>query len=287
MEAFDPVVQYQIKVGREVLPFGMNSNAASLSRDCSGDTHNHSRFELHMILEGSFQMDVEGVSHRLTAGQAVLVAPGQYHRAVKLSDHFLRLTVGMTPQGEALHSAMLEVIARCCIFDLPSHMLDICRSILDESERKSDFYLELMRVKMTELVIAFLRLCDLREENSQNEEQTAIRPHDIIDNYFENNMCNSPSADELAGLLHISRRHLNRVLQSFYGVGFREKLLLARMDRAKWLLRHTEESVSVIAGEVGYTYDSAFRQAFFRHFGMTPQAYRLQQKRKKERTHEP
>ena len=103
-----------------------------------------------------------------------------------------------------------------------------------------------------------------------------------IDMYFERNLAQNPGAEDLARQLHISRRHLNRILQANYGMGFREKLLQARLERAKWLLRHTEESVSVIAGEVGYTYDSAFREAFCRQVGMTPQAYRSKKRKEKQ-----
>lgn len=286
MVYFDPVLDYQLNIDGEVLGLGINANAGELARNYSGDTHNHSRFELHIILEGRFQMDVEGVSHLLRAGQAIVIAPGQFHRSGDLTENCRRLTVGMTPQKGSLSRRMATAVAEQNVFDLPDNMLQLCDSILQESDGKNAFCLELMRVQMVELVIRFLRLIHLQDEYNLPE-TSHERPQDVIDNYFEVNLGQNPSADELAHRLHISRRHLNRMLQSIYGMGFREKLLRARMDKAKWLLRHTDKSVSVIAGEVGYTYDSAFRQAFHQQYDMTPQAYRLQQKRTKERIDTP
>ena len=104
-----------------------------------------------------------------------------------------------------------------------------------------------------------------------------MRPISIIDNYFGYQMGQNPSADDLAAKLHLSRRQLNRILKATYGMGFREKLLRNRMGQAKWLLRHTDKTVSAIALEVGYAHDSAFREAFRREFHMTPQEYRMKQ----------
>jgi len=54
------------------------------------------------------------------------------------------------------------------------------------------------------------------------------------------------------------------------------------MNQAKWLLRHTDKTVSTIVGEVGYAHDSAFLQAFRRQFGMTPMEYRAKHRQEQE-----
>lgn len=82
--------------------------------------------------------------------------------------------------------------------------------------------------------------------------------------------------EALAEELHLSRSQLNRFLKEQYGMTFREKLLRTRLDRASWLLRHTEKPVEDIVGAVGYSSESAFFQVFRKHFGMTPEKYRKQ-----------
>ena len=277
MEQFDPVVNYSMKINRGELEMGINVNAHEISDSWIGEVHNHSRFELHIIHRGACQVDVEGISYKVQAGQAAVVVPGQYHRVVPTAKDFRRLTLGISSPQQHIRDAIREAI-RDCVYDLTPAMAELCRCILAESEEKPAFYMERMRAQMAELAILFLRLINLQDMTGVCEDRQ-FRPQDVIDNYFEFHMGQNPSADDLADRLHISRRHLNRILMSVYGMGFREKLLRARMDQAKWLLRHTDKSVSVIAGEVGYTYDSAFRQAFLRQFGITPKDYRLRHKR--------
>ena len=99
------------------------------------------------------------------------------------------------------------------------------------------------------------------------------------DVFFEDHLTEGAYVEELAKELHLSRSQLNRFLKEQYGMSFREKLLQTRMDRASWLLRHTEKPVEEIAGEVGYRSESAFFQVFRKIFGQTPEKYRKQHTR--------
>jgi AraC-like DNA-binding protein len=180
-----------------------------------------------------------------------------------------------------MRGAMLDTVGQRNVFELTPGMLELCRGILNESRQRPPFCRELMRLRLAELGILLLRLLNLREEVPAVE--GSLRPISIIDNYFETQMGQNPSADDLAAKLHLSRRQLNRILKATYGMGFREKLLRNRMDQAKWLLRHTDKTVSAIAVEVGYSHDSAFREAFRREFGLTPQEYRLKHRQEESR----
>ena len=97
-----------------------------------------------------------------------------------------------------------------------------------------------------------------------------------IDDFFENNFAEPAGEELLAKELNLSRRQLDRVLRKYYGMGYRQKLIRARMDHAAWLLRTTDWHISRIAAFVGYTSDSAFFQVFRSHFGITPSRYRKQ-----------
>ena len=71
---------------------------------------------------------------------------------------------------------------------------------------------------------------------------------------------------------------MNRILIEKYGQTFREKLRDARLHQARLLLESTELSVSVIAGEVGYSSAAGFFSAFHKAFGVTPMEYRMKAK---------
>lgn len=277
MDLIDPIMEFGLQLGRETLQVDIDASPHTIANMWGTDTHNHPKFEVHILLSGGCAMDMEGTSHKLRERQFVVVAPGQYHRPELGTREFERVSMGLTvPKGE-LRRAMQAALEAKNVFSVTDEMMYLCRGVLTESRRRDPFRREMMQAKVSTLVLAVLRAMNLQGDVNGLDKEGRRMPS-AIDMYFERNLAQNPSAEDLAQQLHLSRRHLNRILQANYGMGFREKLLQARLERAKWLLRHTEKSVSVIAGEVGYTYDSAFREAFYRQVGMTPQAYRLQHK---------
>lgn len=77
-------------------------------------------------------------------------------------------------------------------------------------------------------------------------------------------------ADELA----MSRMHLHRHLQRYYGKSAREVILRARMKRAKQLLRDKNLTIKHIAKNTGYSDPAYFSRVFRREAGCSPRQYR-------------
>ena len=280
MDLIDPIMEFGLQLGRETLQVDIDASPHTIAHMWGSGTHNHPKFEVHILLSGSCSVDMEGTGHKLRERRFVVVAPGQYHRLELGVGEIERLSMGLTVPNGPLRRAMQAAVEQTSIYSVTDEIMLLCRGILAESRRRDPFRREMMQAKVSTLVLALLRAMNLQGDVNGLDKEGRRMPS-AIDMYFERNLAQNPSAEDLAQQLHMSRRHLNRILQANYGMGFREKLLQARLERAKWLLRHTESSVSVIAGEVGYTYDSAFREAFYRQEGMTPQAYRLHHKQTK------
>ena len=278
-------LEYSLRLAGESLQLTVDETAYEIAGDLIGQVHNHPKFEVHILLEGNCKIDVDGNGAALCAGQAAVIAPGQYHRVVSGDNGCRRLVMNLIVPEGTMRRALVKAVAQRNVFEMTPGMLELCRGILDESRQRPPFCRELMRLRLAELGILLLRLLDMREDVPAVE--GTLRPISIIDNYFECQMGQDPSADDLASKLHLSRRQLNRILKATYGRGVREKLLRNRMDQAKWLLRHTDKTVGTIAEEVGYAHDSAFREAFRREFAMTPQEYRLKHTKSSQGQEEP
>lgn len=85
-----------------------------------------------------------------------------------------------------------------------------------------------------------------------------------------------PSAAEVAASLGFSERTLRHQLRS-QGTSFRSILEELRFKRARQLLENSQQSVEIIAGQLGYAESAAFIHAFQRWSGCTPALYRRQQ----------
>ena len=72
----------------------------------------------------------------------------------------------------------------------------------------------------------------------------------------------------------MSQYHFSRLFKKYYGYSPYEYLLLARINKAKHLLKTTELPVKVIAQQVGYVNASTFSSAFTAKAGLSPKAFR-------------
>ena len=78
----------------------------------------------------------------------------------------------------------------------------------------------------------------------------------------------------LARIAVLSPSHFTRRFRSTFGETPHQYLYRRRIERAKWLLRSSDLSVTDICFDVGYTSLGTFTRAFVRLVGETPGAHR-------------
>ncbi len=253
---------------------------------CS-NRHNNADYELHIILKGCCLVDVEDHQHPMQEGQAILIAPGQYHRPQTLPGEFDYYSLSFSLSEGPLYESLHQYVPSCKIFSTTPEIAATCRNIYFEMAAGNPFRQELLQALRTQLFLYTLRQLNLAEKPPAISQTPSEKERtEMIDNFFEHHMADRAGSEKLADQLHLSRRQLARVLQEYYGMGFQQKLIHTRMDHAAWLLRSTDKKVSEVAGAVGYTSEAAFYQVFRHHFSMTPQQYRiLLQKQTDEKDH--
>jgi AraC-like DNA-binding protein len=78
----------------------------------------------------------------------------------------------------------------------------------------------------------------------------------------------------LAGIAYVSEAHFIRTFRATYGETPHRYLQRRRVERAMFLLRETERSVSEICLDVGFTSLGTFSRTFQQIVGGSPTAYR-------------
>ena len=79
--------------------------------------------------------------------------------------------------------------------------------------------------------------------------------------------------DGLAGLVNLSRRQTERLLQQHYGKTFLQKKKEARMSAACILLQAGDKSIASVAYELGYSSPEHFTHAFKNCYHVSPSEY--------------
>lgn len=77
------------------------------------------------------------------------------------------------------------------------------------------------------------------------------------------------------------REQMSKLFKEELGMGYLDYLTKLRMDKAKYLLFHTDESVKNILQAVGYIDQTSFTKKFKTYYGMTPTEFRNQKQLEK------
>ena len=80
---------------------------------------------------------------------------------------------------------------------------------------------------------------------------------------------------DIASILSVSSKKLEREFQKHLSASPKSFYQRLRLDRALWLLRHTDSSLSIISSQCGYADASHFTLVFKKHFKLTPRAARI------------
>lgn len=269
---------FELKLNRDCVFLRLDAAKLYSKRNVLiSDRHSHAEYELHIILQGVAQMDVEDRHYNLKEQQAILIAPGQYHLTRALPGPFERFSLSFSVSEGPLLDCLRRQIPSCRVFSISPEIESLCRGIFTERASKPAFWQTLQTSQLSALIVYLFRLLHL-DGSAQPVHAKLSEPvrTDLIDNYFEQHFTKKAGLSDLAAMLHLSKRQVTRVLLDSYGMSFQAKLTSTRMDHAAWLLRTTDLRISQVAGSVGYMSEAAFYLAFKNHFQVTPQKYRKQ-----------
>jgi AraC-like DNA-binding protein len=126
--------------------------------------------------------------------------------------------------------------------------------------------LELLAVLLDEISLASEALSPLCPRDVERLERAR---RDLLER-----MACPPSLPELARSVGLNEFKLKSGFRELFGTSVFGYLRAQRMEQARRLLVERNLSVTEIASRVGYTNPSKFAQAFRKHFGVPPSAFR-------------
>jgi transcriptional regulator GlxA family with amidase domain len=101
-------------------------------------------------------------------------------------------------------------------------------------------------------------------------ERHLLRARDLMDGRYDERL----DLRALARAANVSPRHFSRSFRRIFGESPHQYLLSRRLERAKHLLRTTDDSVAEICLAVGFRSVGSFTTTFTRDVGVSPTTYR-------------
>lgn len=242
--------------------------------------HYNIYYEVHVVLSGSCQFDLNGETISLTAGDAVFIVPGCTHYPHDWSADFDRFTFRFTTDAPQVIRSYLQPVKDYAICALGPQTVTLCRDIYREIGMQDALKNEMLHAMFTQLLTVLFRSLQSAPRHASVQPK-AVTPSRIalIDGFFFPWPFRFGTEKELADMLGLSSRQLHRVLMENYGMGFQQKMLHSRMMYAACMLRTTDKTAGEIGCTVGYADESSFYKAFKSYFQMTPQQYRSEKKK--------
>ncbi len=105
---------------------------------------------------------------------------------------------------------------------------------------------------------------------AEDSNRRLLRARDAIDGSYAEPL----DVPTLARIAHVSEAHFIRSFRAAFGETPNRYLQRRRVERAMWLLRTTDRSVTVICMDVGFASLGTFSRVFREIVGEPPSAYR-------------
>lgn len=260
------------------------------------DVHRHEFMQIWYVLRGRCEHYVEGKKYSLDVGDTFLIPPNLEHKTLVQSDtvviccDFALETV--LPPSDAIDEGRseLSMMKVLCFLEESKDQLPCFRfqqktrrrverlmqELLEEYEQGGNYYQEILRIKIRELIFLFMRefetapehiRADLIYEKYKTLMAEAIR---YIDANYSENLTLSDICKQFA----ISKTYFCHLFKLITEKTFTEYLTDLRIRAAMNLLEDHSLSITEISEKLGFSNTSYFSKIFKKHTGSLPKEYR-------------
>ncbi|MCA0757073.1 AraC family transcriptional regulator [Paenibacillus sp. N4] len=120
----------------------------------------------------------------------------------------------------------------------------------------------------------FMKLGDLRERTAPDKLHRYYIPFSELRNELYRSPHQNVSVQELASRLNMSKSYFQHIYKDLFHCSVMMDIINARLEHAKYLLDHSELSVTHISNLCGYENDTHFMRQFKKFVGVSPRQYK-------------
>ncbi|ALS37332.1 YesN/AraC family two-component response regulator [Enterococcus rotai] len=276
----------------ESLKTGLNHNGFLPEYDeILSPYHRNKHLELYFVTKGSLRIKVQKDFYTLNTGSALFINSNTNHSDVISWEPLELYIIGFNEnffQDNTLQAIQNTKFRHFINQSFKVQYKDSEAWFIDTKDGGQFLrhYTELIRDELAVRTIGYadmVRIASLRILDGFSKETTTIvkdsgRNHKLlvfheVTQYLEH-YYGSASLTDLADYLKFSKSYFNRIIKEVSGKTYTDLLQEVRIEKAKEMLRKTDEPIMEIAQKVGYTNMTYFYELFKSMTGVTPKEYR-------------
>jgi len=248
-----------------------------------GYEHIHSYYEIYYLKSGLCTYTVNKNKYHLKAGDIFIVAPGDshstYYEGSKPCERiaiYCRLDQ-FRPAFWAEHPALINKFHKTSRVVLKENDRTVINSVLDlmliENEQTRQFTSEIMDLLLCQLLLSidrsgiFVYECLEQHNDHSADIDQALR-------YIDLNYHQPITLEEIACKINLTPTYLSRKFKNVTGATFKEYLTRIRIRQAAQRLLTTDDSITEIAIDCGFSSSNYFKDSFKKEIGVSPRTFR-------------
>ncbi len=227
--------------------------------------HHHTGFEMHIVICGSQEYEVDGTIYKLESGCFLLIYPNVPHTVIASTPHTQKYSITFNKPMKACRS--------CFFGTITDRMADNIAFISNEASLNKEISNTLIENNILEIILLTFRLLGVKEnENAQKQDENVIIS--LAKHYIDDNIELSPSVENVAKYCYLSTKQLTRIFCKFEGVSPKEYIIGRRIMEIEKLLADHTLSLKQISEIMNFDNEYYFSAFFKKNSGMPPGAYR-------------
>lgn len=263
--------------------------ACKNKRTQSGFIHTHDYIELHFVLAGTGKYTIRDTKYHVTAGDLLLLNPGEPHAHICSTKNPLFLfSVGFEniylkgkPENEFYFPNGKPVFHTSS--DLKERLTSLCYNMLNEESAPFPGRYFMMRSYLTQMLILIIRNNTGTSSSVVQYDFTSSQKSYVVKTvleYMQKHYQQKVSLDEIAGNMYISSVYISKVFKEETGNSPINHLIQIRLEKAAELMSANPSlTIKEIAKSVGYDDAYYFSRLFKKYYGVSPSHYTHKQKK--------
>lgn len=269
-------------------------NSRLINQDNIEYPESHSCYEIYMVIEGAIDIMIDNQVFNLTEYNICWIGPGVEHKIVSGSGkyRYVFFSFDFVPKGTQANATIAEKEMKMLLQYANKYRFwvgkDIqrCRRIFEyicNELNQCEFgcYIQICNL-ISSFVVSTIRNMKLNPLNYQSMFTTVSNTnrYNQLMGYLREHYCEEITLHTAAEHLNISTRHINRILNEYFGTTFNKLLTNLRISKAKAYLATTNYSLEKISELIGLSSSRILSKQFREIEGTTVSQYRQSKKKR-------
>lgn len=236
-------------------------------------THRHASYEVHIMISGSQDFEIENIVTTVSSGEFLLIPPYISHRALCETDDYKKLAIVFALSEESSLIPRLSRISSILKDNIPEKLLLSLDFLKKEQSTTAPFSEMVSELVVLECILLLLRFLTDKDAGCTPKDNDDARIN-MAKQFIKDNIQGNLSTEDVASYCYLGKKQLSRIFFRAEGCTVAEYIRVLKINRIKNLLANEQYSIRQISEIMNFSSEQYMSIFFKKQVGITPGEYR-------------